>query len=233
MSENPQGFSYYGKTPNGVEMALTLSLEGIDTPDEIATFCTQLDAALHAKKFTRSDRLDKPAGGWGGKGQQQAKPKMAPPAGIVQPPHCGEPMQYVKYHNDKTANAPGDEFRGLPAGWKDMWVCAKDKQCEDVTSGKSDRAAVNFDMKRTPAETAPHGSQGGPGVAETPRAAQPSATAPALSWTAFWREATPLGLKQSGLDELALTYGKTKATLTDEERRLILEELKQRKGVAA
>jgi len=135
-----RGFSYYGKTPSGVEMALTLDVDAGKKPAEIAAYLKAVDLELKAAGFTRSDRLDKPAGGWGGGKGQQPRPETPPPAGIVRPDHCDAPMRYVKYRKD---GAPGAPARNLDPGWKDMWVCSKDKGCEDVTSGKSEKAAAS------------------------------------------------------------------------------------------
>ena len=192
MSDTPRGqtYQYFGKTPSGVEMALTLDVDG-KTPAEIAAYLKSVDAELKAAGFTRSDRLDKPAGGWGGKGQQP-RAETPPPAGIVRPDHCATPMRYMKYRKE---GAPGAPARNLDPGWRDMWVCAKDKQCEDVTSGKSEKAAANFDMKAEAAATPAEAPSNGAVPHDRPMTGD--------EMIAFWSKTREMGYQRGKVFEVA------------------------------
>lgn len=142
-------FIWYGKSPTGADVEFR-----VDLPfDTIEGDAWAVDAALKKAGFVPSQRFAPPTFG-GGRGNQQ-RAQNPPPPGIVVPEHCGVAMKYVKYKKDGTVAAPAMLARGLVDGWKDMWLCSKDKQCEDVTSGKSDRPAVNFDMKVMAGDAAP------------------------------------------------------------------------------
>lgn len=133
-------FVWFGKSPTGADVEFQVDSVGDAENAKI------VDAAIKAAGFLPSPRFAPPTYGGGGRGNQ--RPETPAPTGIIRPDHCGVPMKYVVYKKD---GAKGFPDRGVDAGKADMWVCSKDKQCEDVTSGKSDRAHANFDMKKAPA----------------------------------------------------------------------------------
>jgi len=150
--------TWYGKGPSGADFEIKIESDGDATA--IARAAGALDAAMQHASFKASDRFARPAyGGGGGGGGKGRKPDLDPPAGIVVPEHCGEPMKYIIYNKDNVTPKAreGLTARGVPAGKSDMFVCHKDKQCEEVTSGRSDRAYATFDMKpvKPPAAAAP------------------------------------------------------------------------------
>jgi hypothetical protein len=118
---NSRGFQYFAKSPSGVEIALHLDIDPGKKPEEIADYCAAIDAAMAAKKFTRSDRLDKPAGGWGGK-QRQERQETAPPDDLEVPVHCELKMVYI----------PAREATADRKAVAAHWDCREGKGCTDV-----------------------------------------------------------------------------------------------------
>lgn len=201
--------TWYGKGPSGADVEIKIEAEG--DVAAIARAAGALDAAMQHANFKPSDRFARPAyGGGGGGAGKGRKPDLEPPAGIVVPQHCGEPMKYIRY---KKANAKGHEGRGVPAGEADMFVCHKDKQCEEVTSGRSERAFATFDMKpvKPAAASAPPPAAAAPPAAAPPKpAAPPAAPPPAppaasdkiageMAWTSFEAKAEELGYNNQEL----------------------------------
>lgn len=193
-------FIWYGRAPSGADVEVHLNVNEIvlevagstpanpvtraPYPTELFDAFKRADAALKAAGFTRSERFDKPT--YGGGGSKQKRPDTPPPPGIMVPQHCGEAMKYIRYKKD---GAKGFPARGVAEGYADMWVCVKDKQCEDVTSGKSDRAHASFDM-RPDTEAKPAESNGD-------RAME------AKEWVDFWTKVRAMGYDRPMVFETA------------------------------
>lgn len=225
--------TWYGKGPNGADVEVQIETEG--DARAIAAAAGALEAAMHGAGFKPGDRFARPAygGGGGGGAGKGRKPDLDPPAGIVVPAHCGEPMKYIRY---KSAGAKGHEGRGVPAGEKDMFVCHKDKQCEEVTSGRSDRAFATFDMKpvKPAAAAAPPKPAAPPPPATPPPAPARPATPPAAdpiagdrAWDSFETKAEELGYNnQELIREIARDIPVVRGETTRGQLQTLLEKMK-------
>lgn len=215
MGDTPHGFTYYGKSADGVEMALSLPLDGLTTPKDIADYCKQVVSEMKAAGFVRSDRLDKPAyggGGWKG-GQQQAE--EPPPADLVVHEHCGEPMRYVK---ERPAN-------GEKAAVAAHWDCRKGRNCAEArTVGDRKFPFTNWHLTKKPAgENAPPTNG---------NSTSQNGASKLMNWTQFWAKATPLGIKQTDVTRIIEAMGLTKPTLTDADGERVIDRFKAEQGIA-
>lgn len=147
---------WYGRAPSGADVEVVLDVDDPD-PLHVVGQASTLDAGLTRAGFKASDRFARPAYGGGGGPGKGKRPDLAPPPGIIVPEHCGEPAKYIVYNKDNVTAKAREALaaRGVPEGKVDMWVCSKDKACEDVTSGKSERPWAGFDMKPVPAAAPP------------------------------------------------------------------------------
>ena len=199
MSDPCSGFTIYGRTPSGVEYTLNVGVDPAAGAAEIAKNLATIDAALKTAGFTRSERLEPKAWGGGGGGGKPRTETPVPPS-LERWSHCGVPALYIVYNKD---GAKGSVERGVPAGKAEMWACAKDKQCETVTSGQDTRRAVNFDMK--PAKktaTSPTGAAPVNGPAAAAPTGQPK---PIQGYGDFLNAALPLGYTKPEIIKFART----------------------------
>lgn len=215
-------FIWYGRSPTGADVEVHGSLEG-DTASSAAMFKT-FDAALAAAGFRRSERFDKPTYGGGGPGKNK-RPDLPPPPGILVPfcVHCRQSpssekpdvvMRYIKYKKDGAKAGPRTAENEA-----EMWVCPREKECEFVKSGKSDRAYAYFHMNPDPAQAC---AQCGAAAGEPcehrkpPKAAAKSADASKATSAApgdrpmtvdekskFWKAVREMGYSREQVFELA------------------------------
>jgi hypothetical protein len=219
---------WYGRAPSGAEVEVVLEDMA---PEQVVPRLGALDAALKAASFGPSDRFARPTYGGGGGPGKGKRPDLAPPPGIIVPEHCGEPMKYIVYAKD---SAKGHEGRGVPPGKADMWVCHKDKLCEEVTSGRSERAFATFDMKPIPAaqDAAPPAKPPAPpaaAAAAPPPPAPASPPAPDDGVVAARGTGPPPGEKAAGdaawasFDAKAEALGYSEATLAEIARGIVIQ----------
>lgn len=208
--DTPHGFTYYAKSADGVEVALTIPLEGLTTPKDVAEYCRQVVSEMKSAGFVRSDRLDKPAYGGGGGRPGAARPEEKAPDNIVVPAHCGEPMVYhaaYKNRNDKEIAA--------------RFTCRKGKACAEPEERNGEKwPATNWHMTvKQPGDSAPATNGNG---------AKPVL----MNWTQFWAKATPIGVKQSDVTRIIDAMGLKKPTMTDADGERVISRFKEEQGIA-
>ncbi len=211
MNDTPRttGFDWYGKSPNNIEIALHVELADLPHLEQIVAGITELDAKLAVKKFTRSDRLDKPTytgGGWRGAAQRQEDPV---PAGLHVPSHDGQPMRFI------AAGARQDGTR-----YSARFVCRADKLCTkkdkdgrpfaDWTMHDEEGKAFKFPDAKAKA------SEGGPAEKGTETN---GATPPRPDFSGFWFALGPMDeqAKKALKDQAALRFGKPFTQLSQAE----------------
>ena len=252
---------WYGRAPSGAEVEIHLDpseiaieVEGSTkaNPKTRAPYPTELfdafkraDSGLASVGFKGSDRFARPTYGGGGGGHGKGKrPDLAPPPGIVVPEHCGAPAKYIVYNKDNVTARAREALaaRGVPEGKADMWVCSKDKACEDVTSGKSERPWAGFDMKPIPkpAEAKPAAAPTqpatpAPGTTPPPPPQAPAAPPPAenaghaagdAAWASFDAKAEALGYSQETIREIAGTIPVVRGETTRPQLEALLAKMK-------
>jgi hypothetical protein len=195
-------FTYYGKTPTGVEMALTLDVAADSPPAEIVSRLKDLDLELKKVGFTRSDRLDKPAYGAGG-GNFQKKPETPAPPDLEIPSHCDQLMKYVP------AREEGDGKKAVAAHWD----CRKGRGCaEPRTVGENTFPFTNWHLTKKKPDAMPAKASGSALTADASKKAEPAdRPMTGKEWTEFWTKAramsydVPTVLANAGVDQEAFT----------------------------
>lgn len=136
---NGHGFTLYGKTPHGMEYQLVINVADVPGgPRGFALMLKTIDDEMYSAGFTRSDRLDKPAYGAGGR-PGPPRPEEKPPAGLEVPEHCGLSMIYRP-----PKDASGDR-KPVAARWE----CRKGKDCAEAEErGGNKYGATNWHLTK-------------------------------------------------------------------------------------
>ncbi len=224
--ERTSGFDLFFKGDTGIEGTVHWVSKNGETPAEVVEAIALAHAALKARGFVRTDRLEQRGygGGGGGKGRPgSARPEDPAPADRDVPEHCGLPMIY------RPAKPETENRKAV----SERWECRKGAACEEAEErggnryGKTDwHAHLKKPSGESSAKAQPAKAPKADAQASQPQNGQPAASSAkptSQRLTAFWKEARQqMGYTTEMVEEIA---GAPVATLTNDQLNVLQQRL--------